>query len=736
MGFTALPRARNFWLKYLKAYLSLYPEIENDLEWRIIGRDITWSDAKNELETKLNRYSQTYYQQAAVWGLENRGNDNMFDFRRELLMFNDDQLKKYCQFWFKIFYAPNPYTQEKSEKPLLLYCFFARKLLESATKMINFNEVLAEAHEDGQSKDILFNCFVDWGEPIKCKKTSVDDWYLYIEDNDVELLEQLINRIEEDFTVDINRAFDKTYYYERYSYKNYAKYWQFKMHDIEINLEKELHKLPQAATECAKVIVDYIYRIDEFERINSLLTTWNEEKEIKVDITRSTFHLDYSLWPRYLFALQLHEYFDTTKDPNGKTRLFDTEYIINIGGKKLKGKLTNQWDSEVEPPDPRGHNSIQALVNLVNQYYSDFLEIKKEEGRYYLYPLNFSFKDVRESLSTDFSRRFITSLLAKPFVILTGNSGTGKTRIAKQFAEYLEVKNDNEEKNWLIVPVGADWTDNTKILGFYNPLTKKYEETSILKLIERANNNKKVPYFIILDEMNLSHVERYFSDFLSHMETPDSSFKLDGYNNGKEFDYPKNLFIVGTVNIDETTYMFSPKVLDRANVVEFKPKKEEVMDLFDKPTAEGKVRPASDGTAKAFLRLAQEIRDGRYVIKTGYAEMMFKASIVFDKVYDAVKDQGFEFAYRTVREIRQYILAAYEISDDKEKFNLDQAIDEQILQKVLPKIHGNRKEIGKLLEDLEKICLDKSGNIRFKLSTEKIKQMKGKLDSVQYASFI
>ena len=176
----------------------------------------------------------------------------------------------------------------------------------------------------------------------------------------------------------------------------------------------------------------------------------------------------------------------------------------------------------------------------------------------------------------------ITSLLAKPFVILTGNSGTGKTRISKQFAEYLEVIDINGEKNWLIVPVGADWTDNARVLGFYNPLADngvgKYEKTGIIKLIERANDNPEIPYFLLLDEMNLSHVERYFSDFLSHMETPDNPFEIDGYRNKDDEDestgklpYPENLFVIGTVNIDETTYMFSPKVLDRANVIEFKP---------------------------------------------------------------------------------------------------------------------------------------------------------------------
>ncbi|MDD7202370.1 MAG: AAA family ATPase [Sphaerochaetaceae bacterium] len=346
---------------------------------------------------------------------------------------------------------------------------------------------------------------------------------------------------------------------------------------------------------------------------------------------------------------------------------------------------------------------------------------------------SFVWDDIPILFHDDISRRFITSLLAKPFVILTGNSGTGKTRIATQFAKYLEVDEDGA-KNWELVPVGADWTDNTKILGFYNPLANdgkgEYVKTSIVSLIERANAHSDIPHFLILDEMNLSHVERYFSDFLSHMEVPDQPFKLDGYPGGF-LPFPANLFVVGTVNIDETTYMFSPKVLDRANVVEFKPDEEDILGLFDGGKGSQEIVPAGESVARAFLSLAQKIRDPGYqsTLEMGEVKDFFKS------VYDKVADSGFEFAYRAVREIRQYVCAAYELEEDKGTFDLERAEDEQLVQKILPKIHGNKKELDVLLHDLRDLC-GPDENPKKMLSHAKIGQMIKRLEQVQYASFI
>lgn len=521
-------------------------------------------------------------------------------------------------------------------------------------------------------------------------------------------------------------------------------YYLAKRPDLYDRLEKEVtfqignagnaKKLSRITKDCARQIIDVIYNIDKFEKIKSLLDI--NEKNVKVNISRTGGLLPAGNFLRYLFARPNSDLYAGDSD---KARVFvDKEYTISFETENVECRLTTEWvDSELV--EGGNGNYLKALIAIVNEYYKENIEIKTILGERYLYMIKekFEFKDLPEVLKTDFARRYITSLLAKPFVILTGNSGTGKTRISKQFAEYLEWESDEGKKNWVIIPVGADWTDNTKILGYYNPLAEdgngKYEKTKIVELIEEANRHKEIPYFVILDEMNLSHVERYFSDFLSHMETPDTPFELEGYT--RRLDYPENMFVVGTVNIDETTYMFSPKVLDRANVIEFKPQKEDVFKVFSAAGTVGKMVPVNDGSAQAFLKLAKEIRTGKFAVDEDLTHYYtdvdgdFTGSNldyvegVFSDIYEIVQKYDFEFAFRTVKEIRNYIAAAYELLE-KTEFNLNQIIDEQLLQKILPKIHGNKKEIGQMLEELTGLC-DKYSLV---LSKKKIEQMKGKAD--------
>src|SRR3972149_1889437 len=199
--------------------------------------------------------------------------------------------------------------------------------------------------------------------------------------------------------------------------------------------------------------------------------------------------------------------------------------------------------------------------------------------------------DYYEEKAVFFSREILTryflSLKTKPFVILTGISGTGKTKIAQVFAEYMcqdEKTPEERERRYAFVPVRPDWMDNRGLLGYYHLLAETYHTTPVLRLLLEAEKYPGKPYFVILDEMNLAKVEQYFSDFLSIMESRTAgnlqgepldlhsvakAETQDGLLIPQKLCIPPNVYFTGTVNVDESTYMFSPKVLDRANVIEF-----------------------------------------------------------------------------------------------------------------------------------------------------------------------
>lgn len=306
--------------------------------------------------------------------------------------------------------------------------------------------------------------------------------------------------------------------------------------------------------------------------------------------------------------------------------------------------------------------------------------------------------------------RFVASLLTKPFVILTGLSGSGKTKLAQAFVQWI----CQDASQYRIVPVGADWTNREPLLGYPNALEQgKYvmPESGVLQLLIRANNNSDKPYFLILDEMNLSHVERYFADFLSVMESGDQislcSENVEEVPN--TISLPSNLFIIGTVNIDETTNMFSPKVLDRANTIEFRVASDE-MSGFLNEARELNMR-ALDGTgagmAASFLEIA-----GKKQFVSNNKEVINRAFIDF---FDELKKVGAEFGYRTAGEILRLIDKLEALDSD---LSTDQKIDIAIMQKLLPKLHGSRRKLSPVLAKLAGFCI-KNEFPDYKLNVER-----------------
>jgi 5-methylcytosine-specific restriction enzyme B len=310
--------------------------------------------------------------------------------------------------------------------------------------------------------------------------------------------------------------------------------------------------------------------------------------------------------------------------------------------------------------------------------------------------------------------RFIFSLLTKPFVILTGLSGSGKTKLAQAFAMWI-CADDNQ---YCIVPVGADWTNREPLFGFPNALEEeKYvkPDNGVLDLIIEANKNQNKPYFLILDEMNLSHVERYFADFLSVMESKNSIALHSGKNEWNDvpaqIGFPKNLFIIGTVNIDETTYMFSPKVLDRASVIEFRVTEKEMGDYLQSNTVINLEDLKGEGKdmAESFVELAKDES-----LEPADEEGLNKTLLSF---FAELKKTGAEFGYRSASEIIRFAAVVNKLDAD---WKQDEITDAAIMQKLLPKVHGSRRKLEPVLKTLGTLCLQNGEKMEDYISKSEI----------------
>lgn len=347
--------------------------------------------------------------------------------------------------------------------------------------------------------------------------------------------------------------------------------------------------------------------------------------------------------------------------------------------------------------------------------------------------------------SADLIGRFVAALAAKPFVILTGLSGSGKTKIAQAFVRYLA------PEQYKLVAVGADWINNEHLLGYVNALDPEeyvMPETGVLELILQAaeKENLDKPYFLILDEMNLSHVERYFADFLSAMESGEkiqlysgSDRKANGKIIPKFVTWPKNLYIIGTMNVDETTYMFSPKVLDRAQVIEFRVNSDSMAQYLNGTAAVidfAKLEEKGTDFANSFLNLTS-------VAKNSISqEEKTEVNTILVDIFNKLSNSTAEFGFRTAHEIVVFIDNARYLMPDKD---LMEIVDFAIMQKLLPKLHGSASSLRPILQDLARCCFNtllddndfpgKNDDARFKVSHGKICRMLEKLESDGFASY-
>jgi hypothetical protein len=318
--------------------------------------------------------------------------------------------------------------------------------------------------------------------------------------------------------------------------------------------------------------------------------------------------------------------------------------------------------------------------------------------------------------SNELALRFAASLGAKRFLILSGLAGSGKTKLAQAFARWLTpAHEDGQFAAYVVIPVGADWTGNDNILGYPDGLDpKRYVSRPALELIQRASRpeNSDVAHFLILDEMNLSHVERYFADMLSLIESGETTElyrpAVDGTGEEQLRDgaeptlrLPPNLFVIGTVNVDETTYMFSPKVLDRANVIEFRIGRGELESFLASPHSPE--LDALNGRGRGFGAAFVSEASKALTVQAAVKGLFESEALLF---FDLLGDHGAEFGFRVANEAARF-LHFYRLLGDFGATDIgwfNRAMDAIIVQKFLPKLHGSRSKLEGLLWSLAWAC--------------------------------
>jgi len=438
------------------------------------------------------------------------------------------------------------------------------------------------------------------------------------------------------------------------------------------------------------------------------------------------------------------------------------------------------------------YDDIQVLLNVYNKVLdvigSD--DIKQKDNisqKEVLFDVKM-YSIVRVSQLFYNYRPYITAIKSKPFLLLAGISGTGKSRIVRELAwacwdEESEEYQSQKPKNFEMVQVKPNWHDSSELIGYVSRVSGSpvFVAGDFLKFVAKAWENPEVPYFLCLDEMNLAPVEQYFAEYLSVVEsrkadadgkittdpilkkseenwysaliselTRDESIRNQFLSDG--ITIPQNLIVVGTVNMDETTFSFSRKVLDRAMTIEMNE-----VDLYggldDRHEKIGKLEAGNlIGTAVEGVDVYRNHKD--------VCDIALKYLIA---VNQELEGTPFKVAYRTRNEFLLYVVNNLPYCKDmagnelNQNFVIARALDEITSMKILSRIEGDESKVKKsLLEGLKKeikaqlesiakndvfvACINEGETtedgktIRQSISLAKLDEMIGRLDS-GYTSF-
>ena len=329
---------------------------------------------------------------------------------------------------------------------------------------------------------------------------------------------------------------------------------------------------------------------------------------------------------------------------------------------------------------------------------------------------------------TEYLRSYLTALRTKPFMLLAGISGTGKSRIVRKLAQATTTQKynndedrwkDNRPENFELIQVKPNWHNSMDVVGFYSNISKKYEFTPFVEFVVKAWQHQETPYFLCLDEMNLAPVEEYFAEFLSAIESRSTDengnymtdpiikpFKKYGKEvceamlkhllgeahhtetnplaeqfTEKGLTLPPNLMVMGTVNMDETTFSFSRKVLDRAMSVEMN---EVDYDKF--LSGESEQMPLLTDMNELLVNRPQKAAEVTEEIESD------KVIAYLKDVNTLMEGTPYKLGYRAANEAMLYVAACKKFAGSN--YVLAKALDEFTLMKILSRIEGDDSRLG------------------------------------------
>lgn len=449
----------------------------------------------------------------------------------------------------------------------------------------------------------------------------------------------------------------------------------------------------------------YEYLKNKVKEIRDFLPLENMTKDSSIELTSSGIGRDYQV------STIAYIRYEKENLPDDETLISDLKNMVDnyslfvqhgLGGESLESTPIKEAILREKATKENAMESPAQAIKAI----SDFI---KDKGFYF--PLGMI-------------ENFFLSIKTKPFVILAGISGTGKTKLVQLFAEAIGATEKNGQ--FQLIPVRPDWNDPTDLLG-YHDLSGVFKPGKLTQIFWEASQpeNQAKPYFVCLDEMNLARVEHYFSDLLSVMETrrwdegkictgslieardlsvlTHHSRSLTIPESLNDLGIPQNVYIFGTVNMDETTYPFSKKVLDRAQTLEFN---DIVLDQYPELT-----ESSMKTTAAPDLNVSNAFLISEYLsIKDAFPEfeaLIKRTTKQLMEINEVLEEVHAHIGFRVRDTISFYMVY-------NERFQLlpeNDAFDLQLLQKILPRLNGSHSSLKRVLIGLMEIAIGKKLNI-------------------------